>query len=92
MIMATSSIVASSTSCIVLAIRRMLRAASHSGRDPRALDYGKFALINPETGEASRNPRLAGGFVHSWDLATVEAYLDKPHNPTPEAHASGNAR
>jgi hypothetical protein len=53
-------------------------------RDRLAPDYGLFALIDPETGEAI-NPPL-GRFIHSWDLATVEAYLEKPHalngNPT----------
>jgi hypothetical protein len=54
-------------------------------RDRLAPDYGLFALIDPETGEAI-NPPL-GRFIHSWDLAAVEAYLEKPHaaqnnNPT----------
>ena len=46
-------------------------------RDRLAPDYGLFALINPETGKAI-NPPL-GRSIHSWDLATVEAYLEKPH-------------
>jgi hypothetical protein len=54
-------------------------------RDRLAPDYGLFALINPETGEAINPP--FGRSIHSWDLATVEAYLEKLHgfnqpNPT----------
>jgi hypothetical protein len=67
-------------------IRRFLLHVLPKGfhRDRLAPDYGLFALIDPETGETINRP--LGRFIHSWDLATVEAYLEKPHaqngNPT----------
>jgi hypothetical protein len=57
-----------------VADRQGYRLSKSPRRDPNALDYGLFALIDHLTGGAA-NPALAGHFVHSWDLDTVEAYL-----------------
>jgi hypothetical protein len=54
-----------------------LQLVKANRRDRLAPDFGLFALIHPETGVAV-NPPLANGFVCSWDLASVEAYLSAP--------------
>ena len=51
-----------------------LRLSKSSRRDPDALDYGLYALIDEQTGGAV-NSALIGRFIHSWDLDDVEAYL-----------------
>ena len=51
-----------------------LRLTKSRRRDPDALNYGLYALIDEQTGGAV-NPILIGRFVHSWDLDDVEAYL-----------------
>ena len=57
-----------------IADRRGYRLSKSPRRDPNALDYGLFALLEHRTGGAVNAP-LADHFVHSWDLDTVEAYL-----------------
>jgi len=47
-----------------LAARRGYRLVKSPRRDPDAIDYGLFALIDIQTGEAVNAP-LAGSFTHS---------------------------
>ena len=56
------------------AARYGLQLIKSPRRDPDALDYGLFALIDPRTGGAM-NPALIDQFVHSWTLDKVEKYL-----------------
>lgn len=56
------------------AARMGLRLTKSRSRDPDALDYGLFALIDIQTNGAI-NPALAGHWVHSWGLVDVEKYL-----------------
>lgn len=42
-------------------------------RDPDAVDYGLYALVNEFNGTV--NPALADRWIHSWTLDDVEAYL-----------------
>ena len=61
---------------------RVRRAADRQGyrleksrsRDPRAVDYGLYALIDVQTGGAV-NPAIAQRWVCSWDLDDVEDFL-----------------
>jgi hypothetical protein len=63
---------------------RLRRAAERQGlklkksgtRDPRALDYGLFALVDIET-EQPVNPPLKRREC-SWTLEQVEDYLNRP--------------
>lgn len=50
------------------------RLSKSRSRDPDAMDYGLYALISIQTSGAV-NPALAGHWVHSWDLDTVEKWL-----------------
>lgn len=59
-----------------VADRYGLRLMKSSRRDPRAIDYGLYALIDPNTGGAI-NPAIAGRFVCGWTLDEVEQYLLK---------------
>jgi hypothetical protein len=43
-------------------------------RDPDAVDFGLYALIDPETGGAV-NPALANRWVCSWTLEQVDNWL-----------------
>jgi hypothetical protein len=54
--------------------RRGLRLAKSRSRDPNAIDYGLFALIDVQTNGAV-NPAIAGRWVCSWTLDEVEKYL-----------------
>ena len=63
-----------------VADRRGLRLVKSGRRDPNALDYGLFALIDYETGGAV-NPSLIGRYTCSWDLDQVEDYLTEPERP-----------
>jgi len=51
-----------------------LRLVKSARRDPKALDYGLYALVNPEHG-GTINPALVDRFMCSWDLDQVEEYL-----------------
>jgi hypothetical protein len=64
------------------AARYGLRLIKSNRRDPDALDYGLFALVDPRTNGAI-NPALVGQFVCSWSLDQIEAYL----TPTGDAPA-----
>jgi hypothetical protein len=57
-----------------MAARRGLKLVKSSRRDPMALDYGLWALIDVEIGSAV-NPSLANQFTHSWTLDEVEDHL-----------------
>lgn len=51
-----------------------LRLTKSRSRNPDALDYGRFALIDPQTNGAV-NPALIDRFTCSWSLDDVEHYL-----------------
>jgi hypothetical protein len=61
---------------------RLRRAADRQGfrltksrsRDPRAVDFGLYALFNAGTNEAV-NPKLQGRWECSWTLDRVEEFL-----------------
>jgi len=54
--------------------RQGLRLAKSRSRDPNAIDYGLYALIDIQT-NAAVNPAIAGRWVCSWTLDDVEEYL-----------------
>jgi hypothetical protein len=54
--------------------RRGLRLKKSPRRDPQAMDFGLYALIDHQTGGAI-NPSLAGHWTCSWSLDEVETYL-----------------
>jgi hypothetical protein len=58
-----------------VAARRGLRLTKSFRRDPHALDYGLFALVDIRTDEPIHP---CGLFSHSWTLDLVEDYLAKP--------------
>lgn len=58
-----------------MAARRGLQLIKSGRRDPQALDYGLYALIDPTTGGAV-NPALVNMFTCSWSLDEVETYLN----------------
>ncbi len=61
---------------------RLRRAADRQGyqlsrsrsRDPRAIDYGLYALIDPQT-RGTVNAAIADRWTHSWTLDEVEHWL-----------------
>jgi hypothetical protein len=57
-----------------MAARQALRLVKSRSRDPQAIDYGLYALINIQTGGAI-NPALAGRWPCSWTLEEVEREL-----------------
>jgi hypothetical protein len=57
-----------------MADRQGLRLIKSRSRDPRAKDFGLYALIDPETGGAV-NPALAQRWPCSWTVEDVEDYL-----------------
>lgn len=54
--------------------RQGLRLAKSRSRDPNAIDYGLYALIDIQRNFAV-NPAIAGRWVCSWTLDAVEEYL-----------------
>ena len=50
------------------------RLSKSHRRDPNAIDYGLYALLDHSTRKAV-NPPLARHFTHSWTLDQVETYL-----------------
>jgi hypothetical protein len=58
-----------------VAQRRGLRLVKSRRRDPQAVDYGLYALIDVDTNSAV-NPPIAQRFVCSWTLDEAEAYLN----------------
>ncbi len=59
-----------------MAHRQGYQLAKSRSRDPRAVDFGLYALIDPETGGAV-NQALANRWTHSWTIEEVERYLTK---------------
>lgn len=60
-----------------LADREGYRLLKSRSRDPQALDFGLYTLIDVQTGGAV-NPALAGRWTCSWDIEDVEAFLAEP--------------
>jgi hypothetical protein len=54
--------------------RMGLQLVKSPRRDPQALDFGLYALVDHETGGAV-NPALANRWTCSWSLDQVERYL-----------------
>lgn len=54
-----------------------LRLTKNSRRDPNALDFGLYTLIDVQTAGAV-NPSLINQFAHSWTLEEIETYLQEP--------------
>ena len=63
-----------------IADRRGLRLVKSGRRDPGALDYMLYALVDQQTGKAI-NPPLADRFECSWTLDQVEDYLIEAEHP-----------
>jgi hypothetical protein len=57
-----------------MADRQGLRLVKSRSRDPRAVDYGLYALIDHNTGGAV-NPAIANRWICSWTLDEVESWL-----------------
>ena len=57
--------------------RQGLRLEKSRSRDPNAIDYGLYALIDVQTSGAV-NAAIADRWVHSWTLDVVEEYLKRP--------------
>jgi hypothetical protein len=57
-----------------MAKRQRLTLVKSRRRDPRAHDFGLYALIDPDTGGAI-NPALADRWICSWTLDEVEQHL-----------------
>jgi hypothetical protein len=60
--------------CDVSADRRGYRLKKSRSRDPGAIDYGRYAFVDVQTG-GTVNPAIANRWVHSWTLDEVEAWL-----------------
>ncbi len=58
-----------------MADRQGFRLMKSRSRDPNAVDFGRYALIDPETGGAV-NPSLANRWTCSWTLDEVESWLN----------------
>jgi len=57
-----------------LARKYDLRLVKSRSRNPAAIDYGLYAIIDIYTG-GTINPPIAQRWICSWDLDGVEAYL-----------------
>ncbi|HKJ74360.1 MAG TPA: hypothetical protein VKA19_09620 [Alphaproteobacteria bacterium] len=57
-----------------MADRRGYRLVKSRSRDPQAVDFGLYALLDYETGGAV-NPAIAGRWQCSWTLDEVETWL-----------------
>jgi len=57
--------------------RQGLRLMKSRSRDPQALDFGLYALVDVQTNGAV-NPAIAGRWPCSWTLDDVEEYLKEP--------------
>lgn len=57
-----------------MADRQGLRLMKSRSRDPKAVDFGLYALIDHESGGAV-NPALAQRWTCSWTLDEVETFL-----------------
>lgn len=59
-----------------MADRRGFRLMKSRTRDPKALDYGLYALVDVRTREAV-NPPIAPRWTCSWTLDEVENWLNQ---------------
>ena len=57
-----------------MAKRRGYRLVKSRSRDPQAVDYDLYAVIDVRT-NAAVNPPIAGRWLCSWSLEEVEDYL-----------------
>ena len=57
-----------------MASRRGYRLSRSRVRDPRAVGFGLYALVDENTGKAV-NPDIVGRWKHSWTLDEVEKWL-----------------
>lgn len=57
-----------------MADRRGYKLTKSRSRDPKALDYGLYAVVDHRTGGAV-NPAIAGRWSCSWTLDEVEQWL-----------------
>lgn len=62
-----------------IADRRGLRLVKSGRRDPNALDFARYALIDYETGGAV-NPSVIGRYTCSWTLDQIEDYVAEPRD------------
>ena len=58
-----------------MADRRGYTVRKSRTRDPKAVDFGLYALVDVKTGRAV-NPATAGRWECSWTLDQVEHYLE----------------
>lgn len=56
--------------------RQGLRLSKSRSRDPRAVDFGLYALIDAQSG-GTVHPMLANRWPHALTLDDVESYLFK---------------
>ena len=56
--------------------RQGLRLSKSRSRDPRALDFGRYALIDVQTG-GTVHPMLADRWAHALTLEEVEEWLGR---------------
>jgi hypothetical protein len=59
--------------------RRGYRLVKSRSRDPQAVDFGLYAVIDVQTNGAV-NPAIAERWVSSWSLDEVEEYLNEPES------------
>lgn len=57
-----------------IADRRGYKLTKSRSRDPQAIDFGLYAVIDLSTGGAV-NSALANRWVHSWTLDDVEGFF-----------------
>lgn len=69
------------------------RLSKSRSRDPHVVDFGLYAVLDPDTGGAV-NPAIAQRWTHSWTLEDVELWLTEqwlgtvatvPTEPTSQA-------
>ncbi len=60
-----------------IADRRGLRLMKSRSRDPKAVDFGLYGLVDIQTNDLI-NPPIAGRWTCSWTLEDVEDYFKEP--------------
>lgn len=60
-----------------MADRRGYRLTKSRSRDPGAVDFGLYALVDVQT-DKPVNPAIAGRWACSWTLDEVQSYLESP--------------
>ena len=61
--------------------RQGLRLMKSRSRDPQAVDFGLYGLVDVQT-NGMVNPAIAGRWSCSWSLDEVEEYLNEPETVT----------